>query len=220
MKFDTSSAQASDKSSLTRQESAQAIPGISVLAQAGRNGGTPSGNAEKHDVGSQAAETVSVPIAGEFDLLSRDPLDQLRLDNIKPLYTSPGLPGEGVWESSEAPRDARGRPIIYRTFYRPSVAIPERHRVHDGRGYEQDVHAVLRRFTGTGCPCGVFRNRGPAQVTHNGHNKCYVDATPFQRRWARFSAARYSIQWSPVWPPSFFTTTDRPIFKNGTRKFR
>jgi hypothetical protein len=123
-KFETSTAQASDKSPFTRQEPAQAIPVISVLAQAGRNGGTPSGNAEKHDAGTKGADTVSIPVAGEFDLLSRDPLDQLRLDNIKPLYTSPGLPGEGVWESSEAPRDARGRPIIYRTFYRPSVEFP------------------------------------------------------------------------------------------------
>lgn len=58
------------------------------------------------------------------DLLARDPLDLLSLDNIKPLYTSPALPGEGVWESAGSPRDAKGRPVVYRTFYRPSVDFP------------------------------------------------------------------------------------------------
>ncbi len=58
------------------------------------------------------------------DLLARDPLDLLSLDNIKPLYTSPTLPGEGVWESAGSPRDSKGRPVVYRTFYRPSVDFP------------------------------------------------------------------------------------------------
>ena len=123
VKYETSTSRASDKSSTTRNESAQVNSGVSLLAQAGRHA-TPTGNRDKPDSSRQVTETVSVPVVGEFDLLSRDPLDQLRLDNIKPLYTSPGLPGEGVWESSEAPRDARGRPIIYRTFYRPSVEFP------------------------------------------------------------------------------------------------
>ena len=68
--------------------------------------------------------TVMLPDTGEFHLLARDPLEQLRLDNIKPLYTSPGMPGEGVWESSGSPRDPLGRPIVYKTFYRPSVDFP------------------------------------------------------------------------------------------------
>ena len=54
----------------------------------------------------------------------RDPLDLLALDNIKPLYTSPAMQGEGVWMTSESPRDPRGIPILYRTFYRPSVSFP------------------------------------------------------------------------------------------------
>jgi len=123
-KFENPSARASGESPLTRQNSAESNPEISLLAQAGTRGETPSAVAESQNTGSQRPETISLPVAGEFDLLSRDPLDQLRLDNIKPLYTSPGLPGEGVWESSESPRDARGRPIIYRTFYRPSVEFP------------------------------------------------------------------------------------------------
>lgn len=58
------------------------------------------------------------------DLLARDSLDLVSLDNIKPLYTSPALPGEGVWESAGSPRDPKGRPVVYRTFYRPSVDFP------------------------------------------------------------------------------------------------
>ncbi len=69
-------------------------------------------------------ETVALPDTGEFQLLARDPLDMLKLDNIKPLYSSPVLPGEGVWECSGSPRDAAGRPVVYKTFYRPSVDFP------------------------------------------------------------------------------------------------
>ena len=76
------------------------------------------------DKGEAQAPTVALPDTGEFHLLARDPLEQLRLDNIKPLYTSPGMPGEGVWESSGSPRDPLGRPIVYKTFYRPSVDFP------------------------------------------------------------------------------------------------
>ncbi len=77
-----------------------------------------SKNAEVHD------DDVILPERGEFNLLTRDPLDMLKLDNIKPLYTSPALQGEGVWQSSGSPRDSRGRPLIYKTFYRPSVDFP------------------------------------------------------------------------------------------------
>lgn len=75
-------------------------------------------------VRSVQSDTVILPERGEFNLLTRDPLNMLRLDNIKPLYTSPALQGEGVWESSGSPRDNQGRPIIYKTFYRPSVDFP------------------------------------------------------------------------------------------------
>ncbi len=64
------------------------------------------------------------PGTGEIRSLSRDSLSTLKLDNIKPLYTSPALPGEGVWENSGVPRDATGQPIIHKTFYRPSVDFP------------------------------------------------------------------------------------------------
>ncbi len=82
----------------------------------------PKGPAETRAV--TELPTVVLPDTGEFNLLTRDPLDQLQLDNIKPLYTSPGIPGEGVWETSGSPKDSLGRPIIYKTFYRPSVDFP------------------------------------------------------------------------------------------------
>ena len=70
------------------------------------------------------AGAVNLPDQADSRLLERDPLDSIQLDNIKPLYTSPAMPGEGVWVSSGSPRDASGRPIVYKTFYRPSVDFP------------------------------------------------------------------------------------------------
>lgn len=70
------------------------------------------------------SKTVLLPDGDGLDLLARDPLDLLRLDDIKPLYTSPVLPGEGVWETCHSPRDENGRPVLYKTFYRPSVDFP------------------------------------------------------------------------------------------------
>ncbi|MBI5249895.1 MAG: hypothetical protein HY912_10410 [Desulfomonile tiedjei] len=70
------------------------------------------------------SETETTPNPGEIRSLSRDSLSTLKLDNIKPLYTSPALPGEGVWETSGVPRDSMGQPIIHKTYYRPSVDFP------------------------------------------------------------------------------------------------
>jgi hypothetical protein len=100
-----------------------------LLAQAGRARVSSTGeqSTEQAKITGKSptnTETVVVPDRGEFQLLSRDPLDLLQLDNIKPLYTSPAIPGEGVWESSGSPRDPLGRPIVYKTFYRPSVDFP------------------------------------------------------------------------------------------------
>ncbi len=99
------------------------------LAQASRSKGKQTtGRSEKRtSVESDASsykDTVVLTRGNEFNLLARDPLDQLQLDNIHPLYTSPRLPGEGVWESSGSPRDSAGRPMAYKTFYRPSVDFP------------------------------------------------------------------------------------------------
>ncbi|MFC1836071.1 hypothetical protein ACFL2Q_15355 [Thermodesulfobacteriota bacterium] len=68
--------------------------------------------------------TVTIPDAGRFDLLSTDPLNSIVLEDIKPLYTSPAMPGEGIWESVSSPRDREGTPLVYKTFYRPSIEFP------------------------------------------------------------------------------------------------
>ena len=107
-----------------------------------------------------ATPMTSRPLAslktGEFHLLSRDPLDMLRLENIKPLYTSPAMPGEGVWETSGCPRDFQGRPLVYKTFYRPSVAFPNAIVFVMVVGHEQSGYAVLRRISGTCGAAGRF----------------------------------------------------------------
>ena len=79
---------------------------------------------QAHANASQGAQASTIPGAQQFHAKERDPLELLPLDNIKPLYTSPAMPGEGVWMTSECPRDSRGLPVLYRTFYRPSVSFP------------------------------------------------------------------------------------------------
>jgi hypothetical protein len=44
--------------------------------------------------------------------------------SIPPLYTSPKLDGEGIWTDEDTPRGADGRPLIYKTAYRPSEEYP------------------------------------------------------------------------------------------------
>jgi hypothetical protein len=111
-----------------------------ILAKADSRGKTKSGSQDPREAGSKMnlnskespgretdplkSDSVMLPGSGEFQLLSRDPLDLLQLDNIRPLYTSPALQGEGVWECSGSPRDSNGQPVIYKTFYRPSVDFP------------------------------------------------------------------------------------------------
>ncbi|MEW6112947.1 MAG: hypothetical protein AB1664_12525, partial [Thermodesulfobacteriota bacterium] len=66
----------------------------------------PSRNqSQSSGISASATETVAYEDAEEVDLLSRDPLRLLRLENIKPLYTDPPLEGEGIWESASSPKD-------------------------------------------------------------------------------------------------------------------
>ncbi|MCA1960203.1 MAG: phosphodiester glycosidase family protein [Desulfomonile sp.] len=55
---------------------------------------------------------------------TRYPFRELSIKNIAPLYTSPPLPGEGIWEWRGLPGNDKGSPIMYRTSYRPSVTYP------------------------------------------------------------------------------------------------
>ncbi|HMK35608.1 MAG TPA: hypothetical protein VK463_11105 [Desulfomonilaceae bacterium] len=52
------------------------------------------------------------------------PFCSIVLKNIRPLYTAPELPGEGVWRSQGMPTGTDGQPALYRTSYRPSVEYP------------------------------------------------------------------------------------------------
>ena len=54
----------------------------------------------------------------------RVPFRVLTLKNIPPLYRSPVLPGEGVWEWTDMPKGDNGWPVLYRTSYRPSFEYP------------------------------------------------------------------------------------------------
>jgi hypothetical protein len=45
-------------------------------------------------------------------------------ERIPPLYVSPALPGEGIWHWKDMPTGESGRPIIFKTTYRPSVHYP------------------------------------------------------------------------------------------------
>ncbi len=46
------------------------------------------------------------------------------LKDISPLYKSPKINGEGVWASTGAPVGQDGRPLVHKTFCRPSVKFP------------------------------------------------------------------------------------------------
>ncbi|MBM4325929.1 MAG: phosphodiester glycosidase family protein [Deltaproteobacteria bacterium] len=57
---------------------------------------------------------------------SEEPVDPAfpKPASITPLYTSPVLEGEGVWTTEDLPRSGDGRPLLYKTLYRPSVEYP------------------------------------------------------------------------------------------------
>ncbi len=46
------------------------------------------------------------------------------LRKIPPLYTSPALEGEGIWQSAGMPTGPNGEEIMWRTSYRPSIDFP------------------------------------------------------------------------------------------------
>ena len=46
------------------------------------------------------------------------------LRNIPPLYTSPKMPGEGIWKPIHLSAGSNQPPIMYSTFYRPSSSFP------------------------------------------------------------------------------------------------
>ena len=63
------------------------------------------------------------PLSSTVDYY-RAPFHTLFLRNIPPLYVTPQLPGEGIWQSQGLPTLPDGQPLMYRTSYRPSVQYP------------------------------------------------------------------------------------------------
>ncbi|MEW6349944.1 MAG: hypothetical protein AB1646_12830 [Thermodesulfobacteriota bacterium] len=55
------------------------------------------------------------------ELPARSPFHSLHLKNIPPLYATPKLEGEGVWQSKDTPSSGNGWPAFHTTSYRPSV---------------------------------------------------------------------------------------------------
>lgn len=68
--------------------------------------------------------TVPTLTVEHEDVFQRLPYKVLSLRNIPPLYTSPVIPGEGIWEWKDMPPGRDGWPILYRTTYRPSAEYP------------------------------------------------------------------------------------------------
>ena len=62
---------------------------------------------------------------GEASTCPKEPERQgMCLEDIPPLYTSPKIGGEGIWVSTGTPDSENGRPLVYKTVYRPSVDFP------------------------------------------------------------------------------------------------
>ncbi len=114
---DLSSAAASQESS-GQERSGWALPAHAGKARKASHKGPAA-----TDV-SALPDTVNLPDRDDFDLIANDPLNRLRLTNIKPLYEAPPIPGEGDWISANMPKDSHGVPIFYTTVYRPSVNFP------------------------------------------------------------------------------------------------
>lgn len=77
---------------------------------------------EKTEVESPQQE----PEADPAPQIASEPVDPAfpKPQDIPPLYLSPKLDGEGVWTSQDLPAGSDGRPLVYKTSYRPSLDFP------------------------------------------------------------------------------------------------
>ncbi|MFA6224435.1 MAG: hypothetical protein WC647_19215 [Desulfomonilaceae bacterium] len=76
---------------------------------------------EKEDQKEEIEESFTSPQKLEFSVSVENVMS---LKDIPPLYTSPKIDGEGIWVSTDTPVDGDGKPLIYKTVYRPSVEFP------------------------------------------------------------------------------------------------
>lgn len=76
---------------------------------------------EEEDLSKEIGQSFTSPKKQEHPVRDGIPIS---LKDIPPLYTSPKIDGEGVWESKDTPVGSDGTPLVYKTVYRPSVEFP------------------------------------------------------------------------------------------------
>ena len=165
---------------VSREGSRQELSGWALPAHAGRAKKASQKGPAATGV-SALPDTVKLPDRDDFDLIANDPLNRLRLTNIKPLYESPPIPREGVWISANMPKDSHGVPIFYTTVYRPSVNFP------NAVVYMMVVdlkRAFLQYYVGSQEPGGFFGDLGggiATALTIDLRYERHVDAKAFWR---------------------------------------
>ncbi|MCL5124063.1 MAG: phosphodiester glycosidase family protein [Deltaproteobacteria bacterium] len=76
---------------------------------------------EEEDLSKEIGQSFTSPKKQEHPVRDGIPIS---FHGILPLYTSPKIDGEGVWESKDTPVGSDGTPLVYKTVYRPSVEFP------------------------------------------------------------------------------------------------
>lgn len=76
---------------------------------------------DDQDFSNEVEQSFTSPMREELQLAG---MGIKTLENIPPLYTSPKIDGEGVWLSADTPAGSDGKPLIYKTVYRPSIEFP------------------------------------------------------------------------------------------------
>ncbi len=71
-----------------------------------------------------ATRAVNGYLSGVEPVFTPQPFSRIEVVSIPPLYVSPELPGEGIWQSRGLPATEQGEPLMYKTSYRPSVEFP------------------------------------------------------------------------------------------------
>ena len=143
---------------------------------------------DNHDLGAAALEQgnpkedIDEGITNQKTIeLSVSMANVMALKDIPPLYTSPKIDGEGIWVSADTPVSGDGKPLIYKTVYRPSVEFPNT--VVYMAVFDMS-RLKPRLFIGRAEP-GIYKvsneSTGGASLENSGHHQRHVDATTFER---------------------------------------
>jgi len=76
-----------------------------------------------HDVRTEQTDEAQ-PVNEEREILSLNEESLFPPAAIPPLYLSPKLEGEGIWSAEDLPKGGDGKPLVYKTLYRPSTEFP------------------------------------------------------------------------------------------------